>query len=420
MINVGLDLLIVIFETAVTDIGGKHFLMSVVKTDLCWNIMQLLQNDKNINSFVSVLRLAFLIFVNLRMHLKYQFESLLLRLMDIINIVNAPLEYRDICIEYILLFFRYIPYLPHELFFNFDCDPYSANLLEDLLQLMSKNCFANSSNQNLPQSVSLNFTTLQMLSFEVLLANLKSLQKSELCKENYLLANPATVIVNISNFKDDFSGKHTGSNYNICNSVKEFSQPSEPVETIGEESSQPVEPEIDQQPPPSPQQVSVAPAEVVPVVQPDSELPAPTINKYGVTLISPDNSDLVHSTEEIICLKQRKVSLWTATEKFNQKPSKGIEFLYENGLVNCEDDVVHFLRNNSRLDKKQMGEYLSNKKNMEILSKFVQSFVFKEIRIDEALRLYLESFRLPGEAPLISLVLEQFAHHWHVSGFYDY
>lgn len=43
-----------------------------------------------------------------------------------------------------------------------------------------------------------------------------------------------------------------------------------------------------------------------------------------------------------------------------------------------------------------------------------RSFDFVELRIDEALRLYLETFRLPGEAPLISLVLEQFADHWHV------
>lgn len=37
------------------------------------------------------------------------------------------------------------------------------------------------------------------------------------------------------------------------------------------------------------------------------------------------------------------------------------------------------------------------------------------MRVDEALRLYLETFRLPGEAPLISLLLEHFADHWHVS-----
>jgi len=44
-----------------------------------------------------------------------------------------------------------------------------------------------------------------------------------------------------------------------------------------------------------------------------------------------------------------------------------------------------------------------------------RSFSFEETRIDEALRMYLESFRLPGEAPVISYLLEHFANHWHVS-----
>lgn len=49
-----------------------------------------------------------------------------------------------------------------------------------------------------------------------------------------------------------------------------------------------------------------------------------------------------------------------------------------------------------------------------ILEVFVGSFDFRNTKIDEALRLYLETFRLPGEAPLIFLVLEHFAEHWHV------
>ena len=45
-----------------------------------------------------------------------------------------------------------------------------------------------------------------------------------------------------------------------------------------------------------------------------------------------------------------------------------------------------------------------------------RSFNFEDMRIDEALRLYLETFRLPGEAPVISWIMEHFAEHWHVSG----
>ena len=64
---------------------------------------------------------------------------------------------------------------------------------------------------------------------------------------------------------------------------------------------------------------------------------------------------------------------------------------------------------------KMIGEYISKKKNVEnrILEVFVKSFDFTSMRIDKALRLYLETFRLPGEAPLIFLVMEHFADHWH-------
>lgn len=63
-----------------------------------------------------------------------------------------------------------------------------------------------------------------------------------------------------------------------------------------------------------------------------------------------------------------------------------------------------------------IGEYLGNRSNVGILEAFLKTFDFCETRIDEALRLYLESFRLPGEAPIISHLLEHFAEHWHVRG----
>lgn len=61
-----------------------------------------------------------------------------------------------------------------------------------------------------------------------------------------------------------------------------------------------------------------------------------------------------------------------------------------------------------------IGEYISNRNNLPILGAFVKMFDFTETRIDEALRQYLEAFRLPGEAPLISSLMEHFAEHWHV------
>ncbi len=70
------------------------------------------------------------------------------------------------------------------------------------------------------------------------------------------------------------------------------------------------------------------------------------------------------------------------------------------------------MRETQLLDKKVIGEYLTKRANLGVLKKFVESFNFSNLRIDEALRMFLETFRLPGEAPLISTVMEHFAKHW--------
>lgn len=124
--------------------------------------------------------------------------------------------------------------------------------------------------------------------------------------------------------------------------------------------------------------------------------------------------------EQIAELKHKKRILSQGTELFNNRADKGIQYLQENGMLSPVLDpreVASFLRNNPGLDKNQIGEYVSKRKNVEnkILEHFVKSFDFSNLRIDAALRMYLETFRLPGEAPLISLVMEHFSDHWHVS-----
>jgi brefeldin A-resistance guanine nucleotide exchange factor 1 len=55
---------------------------------------------------------------------------------------------------------------------------------------------------------------------------------------------------------------------------------------------------------------------------------------------------------------------------------------------------------------------LSNRKNTAILDEYIKSFNFASLRIDEAVRFFLEAFRLPGEAPLISNIIEHFSTHY--------
>uniref|UniRef100_A0A3P8NWB0 Golgi-specific brefeldin A-resistance guanine nucleotide exchange factor 1 n=1 Tax=Astatotilapia calliptera TaxID=8154 RepID=A0A3P8NWB0_ASTCA len=126
-------------------------------------------------------------------------------------------------------------------------------------------------------------------------------------------------------------------------------------------------------------------------------------------------------SHELMEIRTKKKLLITGTEQFNQKPKKGIQFLQEKGLLSSPIDnnqVAQWLRENPRLDKKMIGEYVSDRKNPELLDSFVNTFTFQGLRIDEALRLYLEAFRLPGEAPVIQRLLETFTDNWHkVNGF---
>nr|XP_018903871.1 PREDICTED: Golgi-specific brefeldin A-resistance guanine nucleotide exchange factor 1 [Bemisia tabaci] len=127
-------------------------------------------------------------------------------------------------------------------------------------------------------------------------------------------------------------------------------------------------------------------------------------------------SDSIPSHEQLMAVKRKKKLLASGTDHFNAKPKKGIEFLQEQGLLSSPLDpieVVHFLKENPHLSKKMIGEFISNRANLAVLDAFVKSFDFSDTQIDEALRMYLETFRLPGESPLISLVMEQFADHWH-------
>jgi len=138
----------------------------------------------------------------------------------------------------------------------------------------------------------------------------------------------------------------------------------------------------------------------------------------------PENLDeteySVTSHEQLMALKHKKKIITTATEQFNGKPSKGIAYMQEMGLIPSPTDPVevgNFMRENPHLDKKQIGEYVSNRKNLQVLEAYVNGFEFTGMRVDESLRQFLESFRLPGEAPLITLILEKFAEHWQVRNY---
>ncbi|PTB80831.1 guanine nucleotide exchange factor [Trichoderma longibrachiatum ATCC 18648] len=116
--------------------------------------------------------------------------------------------------------------------------------------------------------------------------------------------------------------------------------------------------------------------------------------------------------EELRERRRRKRKIIIGTSKFNEKPKLGLSYLEANNIITDVNDpvsVAKFLKGTSRISKAVLGDFLSKKGNEAILAAFMDLFDFSGKRIDQALRLLLETFRLPGEAPLIAAVVESFS-----------
>jgi len=108
--------------------------------------------------------------------------------------------------------------------------------------------------------------------------------------------------------------------------------------------------------------------------------------------------------------KQKQMTI--GKKRFNMDPKKGLEFLFEQGLVkNTPEDVAAFLYKGEGLNKTAIGEFLGDKKdfNLQVLDAFVNLHDFGNLILVEALRRFLWSFRLPGEAQKIDRMMEKFA-----------
>lgn len=116
--------------------------------------------------------------------------------------------------------------------------------------------------------------------------------------------------------------------------------------------------------------------------------------------------------EEFESMKQRKEVMEHGIRLFNKSAKKGVAFLQEKGLVGSEPgNVAEFFHKDDRLDKGHIGDFMgeNEKYNKEVMYCYVDQMDFSGRDIVTALRLFLEGFRLPGEAQKIDRLMEKFA-----------
>ncbi|XP_071031805.1 cytohesin-3-like isoform X4 [Oncorhynchus clarkii lewisi] len=99
-------------------------------------------------------------------------------------------------------------------------------------------------------------------------------------------------------------------------------------------------------------------------------------------------------------------------KKFNMDPKKGIQYLVDNDLLEwTAEAVAEFLYKEEGLNKTAIGNFLGEREEMHLqtLKAFVELHEFSDLNLVQALRQFLWSFRLPGEAQKIDRMMEAFA-----------
>ncbi|KAF7551080.1 hypothetical protein G7046_g7823 [Stylonectria norvegica] len=134
------------------------------------------------------------------------------------------------------------------------------------------------------------------------------------------------------------------------------------------------------------------------------------------TPLPPSTPILEDDPDQLEKEKAKKTALTNAIRQFNFKPKKGVKLLLHHGFIlnDTPEDIAAFLLKEDRLDKSMIGEYLGegDQKNIDTMHAFVDLMEFRKTRFVDALRNFLQSFRLPGEAQKIDRFMLKFAERY--------
>ncbi|XP_061840219.1 cytohesin 4b isoform X1 [Nerophis lumbriciformis] len=118
------------------------------------------------------------------------------------------------------------------------------------------------------------------------------------------------------------------------------------------------------------------------------------------------------STEAEESRSMERKQFFNGKKKFNMDPKKGINYLVDNKLLSRSAGcIAEFLYKEEGLNKTAIGEFLGERDELHLqtLKAFVELHEFSDLNLVQALRQFLWSFRLPGEAQKIDRMMEAFA-----------
>ena len=115
-------------------------------------------------------------------------------------------------------------------------------------------------------------------------------------------------------------------------------------------------------------------------------------------------------------LKQRKTLLSDCVGIFNRKPKRAIPILIQRGFLKDDspESIAKWLLETDGLDLAVVGDFLGegDEANIAVMHAFVDFFDFTGMSIVDALRAFLQKFRLPGEGQKIDRFMLKFAERY--------
>ncbi|KAI8812764.1 hypothetical protein BJ742DRAFT_552239 [Cladochytrium replicatum] len=114
--------------------------------------------------------------------------------------------------------------------------------------------------------------------------------------------------------------------------------------------------------------------------------------------------------------KHRKQALVEGIRRFNFKPKKGMQYLLDSGCIPSKSpkDIARFFLTTEGISKTTLGEYLGegDEENITIMHAVVDEMDFTGMKFLEAIREFIQHFRLPGESQKIDRFMLKFAERY--------
>ncbi|KAG7388423.1 G-box binding factor [Phytophthora boehmeriae] len=392
----GLRLINIVLETAGTGLGNHPSLVSVLQGDLSKFLLQNSETEE-LAILSLTLRVVFNLFNSIKDHLKVQLEIFFTSVhMRIIDSRSCSNEQKELALESLLEFCRE-PALMLDLYINYDCDVHCTNLFEVLCKSLARNCQSMSSPDG-----SLNALTL--LCLEGLLAVIESIARRCPLNAPMKTAGSRTFGSNsgILTLKGSDLARFTAG----ASPATESSSGEFPMEDISPMSSV---------------------RDLMHLVMSGSE--SESDSEQSEQDNPADQLAWLHTarerTAEVLQQRKRAKKRYAlAAEKFNTDQKNWMAFSQQIGLLPeklTPESVASFLLHTPGLNKTLIGDYIGDGPiekypfNAAVRDAYVAMIDFRSAEtLDDAVRMFLAKFRLPGEAQKIDRMMEAFSKQFYL------